>query len=100
MQIPPLLMRALVLRAFGIWIGIRAIVAAILLVARMDPIRLGPASVGEVVLLCIVVCTLDSLRRRERALFANLGIRPAVLVMIFAVPSAIGEGIIGALGRP
>ncbi|MEO6878728.1 MAG: hypothetical protein ABI205_09625 [Gemmatimonadaceae bacterium] len=52
----------------------------------------------EVVVLSVVVCFVDTYRNRERALIANLGVRPVAVGALFAVPALVGEIVLRAVG--
>jgi hypothetical protein len=41
--------------------------------------------------LSVVLCFIDTRRRREDALIGNLGVQRSVLAMLFAVPAVAGE---------
>ena len=73
------------------WLAIRVTLSGVLLLAGANPIQLSAAAVVEIVFLSVVVSLLETHRRRERALLANLGVRPLLLGALFAGPALIGE---------
>ncbi len=52
----------------------------------------------EVVVLSVVVCFVETNRNRERALLANMGVRPVAVGALFAVPALVGEIVLRAVG--
>jgi hypothetical protein len=84
-------LRAYVLRGAMLWLGARLIIGAVLLVSRRQVFELsGPASL-EVILISVVLCFVESFRRRERALLANQGISYVILFWVCLFPAAAGE---------
>ena len=86
-----LIVRAYLSRGARLWLAIRVTLSGVLLLAGANPIQLSAAAVVEIVFLSVVVSLLETQRRRERALLANLGVRPLLLGALFAGPALIGE---------
>lgn len=89
-----LIVRAYLGRGLGLWLAVRAVGTAVLLVGRVNPMRLPVASSIQLVAFAVGVCFLETHRQRERALLGNLGVRPASLAVIFALPAIVGEAAI------
>lgn len=96
MSLPePLLARALVRRGVAMWIVVRI---AFFMAGASAARLLGPPTVhlafGTVVgllALCALLGVLDVFRRRERMLFANLGVSLPQFVLLLLIPAALGE---------
>jgi hypothetical protein len=91
-------LRALLLRAFVLWILLRVLVGA----AGVWVESLGgspPDSPIGIVLLTVATGLVDVRRRRERALWANLGISLPVLAGIFGTIAVTGEVVLALLRR-
>ncbi|MDQ3243269.1 MAG: hypothetical protein M3Q09_06050 [Gemmatimonadota bacterium] len=78
-------------RGARFWLATRALMTGVFLLAGTNPLQLSTAVVVELILLSVVLAFVDTYRHHERALIANLGIRPFVLVILFAAPALIGE---------
>ena len=83
--------RAYLSRGARFWLATRALITGVFLLAGTDPFQLSTAVVVELILLSVVLAFLDTYRHRERAFIANLGIRPFVVVVLFATPALVGE---------
>jgi hypothetical protein len=73
---------ALGLRAAGIWIGVRTMVA---LFGSLAGITLLPSALRDVIVIVLVVAALAAIelrRRRELLFFANLGFAPETLLAL------------------
>jgi hypothetical protein len=88
---------ALGLRAAGIWIGVRTMVA---LFGSLAGITLLPSALRDVIVILLVVAALAAIelrRRRELLFFANLGIAPATLVVLGGTAALLLElALVGA----
>lgn len=89
-----LITRAYVVRGLWLWVGVRALVAAVFAMAELGPLPLSFGSAIQVVLLCVIVGFVDIRRRHERALLGNLGLGNAVMALLFVVPAIFGEIIL------
>ena len=78
-------------RGARLWLATRAALTAAMLLAGTNPARLSAAAAVEVILMSVVVSFVDTHHRRERALLANLGVRPIALGVLFAGPALLGE---------
>lgn len=87
----PLIARAYLARGARLWLLTRVSISGVFLLAGFDPATLSAAPTLAIVFLSIFVCLLETGRRRERALLANLGIHPLMLGALFAGPALIGE---------
>jgi hypothetical protein len=88
--------RAVLPRAFVLWALIRLVFAALGLASGAIGASLSPPPMG-VVLLCGLVGLIDVRVRRERVLWANLGVTPQVLFATYsaaAVPAEIALALI------
>jgi hypothetical protein len=94
----PLIAQAYLARGAQIWLGSRAVQCAVFLVAGMNPIQLSSATSVAIILWSVAMSFLDTRRRRERALLANLGVRPMLLGALFAGPAIVGEIALGVGG--
>ena len=86
-----LFLRAFLSRSLRVWLIARVGISGLLLLMKIDPLRLTFAVGLDVIVLMVLVCIIDSVRLRERALIGNMGIATPVLVLIFAVPPICGE---------
>ena len=88
---------ALGLRAAGIWVGVRTMVALFGSLAGIPPL---PSALRDVVVIVLVVAALAAIelrRRRELLFFANLGIAPAALVALSGAAALLLElGLVAA----
>jgi len=85
------IVRAYLGRGLRLWLAVRAVGTAVLLVGHVNPIHLPVASNIQLVAFTVGVCFLETYRLRERALLGNLGVRPGALAIIFALPAIVGE---------
>jgi len=74
-----------------IWIVARAALALTLVLAGGDPLKLSTTALAEVVVLVVALGWIETRRRREGVLLANLGVSPYLLSGLFAVPGLLGE---------
>ena len=58
------------------------------------PFDLTALSTAVVILLSVAVGAAETRRRREQALLGNLAVSPTSLALLFAVPAAVGEGLL------
>jgi hypothetical protein len=89
-----LIVRTYLGRGLGLWLAVRAVGTAVLLVGHVNPMRLPVASSIQLVAFAVGVCFLETHRQRERALLGNLGVRAGTLAVVFAVPAIVGEAAI------
>lgn len=89
-----LIVRTYLGRGLGLWLVVRAVGTAVLLVGHVNPMRLPVASSIQLVAFAVGVCFLETHRQREWALLGNLGVRPGSLAVIFALPAIVGEATI------
>src|SRR6185437_8055272 len=88
------IVRAYLGRGLRLWLAVRAVGTAVLLLGHVNPIRLPVASNIQLVAFSVGVCFLETYRLRERALLGNLGVRPGALAVIFSLPAIVGEAAI------
>jgi hypothetical protein len=86
-----LFVRAYLSRGAGFWLATRVAVTGVVLLAGASPLRLSVATAAEVILLSGIMSVLETHRRRERALLANLGVSPFLLGALFLGPALVGE---------
>ena len=86
-----LIVQAYLSRGARLWLIVRAMLSGVFLLAGTNPVRLSALVGVEIVLLTGAVSFLEIRRRRERALLANLGVRPLVCGALSAAPALIGE---------
>lgn len=86
-----LIVRAYLSRTARLWLGARALLCGVSLLAGMNPVPLSAGAAVEIVLLSVGLSVLETHRRRERALLSNLGIGPFALGALFVAPAMIGE---------
>jgi hypothetical protein len=67
------------------------VIAGALLLAGGDALRLSTTALVEVVLLIVALGWIETRRRRESVLLANLGVSPPLLSVFFAGPALVGE---------
>ena len=88
------IVRAYLVRGLWLWLSVRAVATAVLLLGRVDPVHLPLASQFQIAAFAVGACFLETHRQRERALLGNLGVRAGALATIFAVPAILGEATI------
>jgi hypothetical protein len=98
MRLNRLLLQAYLTRGGRLWLVTRAMLSAVFFLADVDPIHLSVPAAIEVVVLSVVVCFVDTYRNRERALLANMGVRPLAIASVFAAPAVVGEIALRAIG--
>lgn len=81
-------------RGAKLWLGVRVIVSAVFLAARVNPLRLSGEAVVAIVVLSVVLGIVETYRLREQVLLANFAVAPAMLGVMFAVPAIIGEYVL------
>ncbi|MCC6930949.1 MAG: hypothetical protein IT359_18305 [Gemmatimonadaceae bacterium] len=86
-----LIAQAYLSRGAQLWLVTRVTLSGVFLLAGTDPLQLSGAAVVGISLLSVVLSFLETWRRRESALLANLGIRPLVVGACFAWPAVFGE---------
>ena len=102
LALPRAALRALLLRAGVLWVLLRMLlVAASLLAAltRDDPVEVAKSALGnpvQVVVLCTVVGLIDVRRRKEIALWNNLGLSSTQLTLLFALVATVAELLLAA----
>jgi hypothetical protein len=77
-----------------LWIVTRATVTGALVLAGGDAIELSMTALVAIVLLIVALGWIETRRRREGALLANLGVSPFMLSVLFAGPALLGEFVI------
>jgi hypothetical protein len=90
----PLVVRAYLFRGVLLWIVARATIAGALLLAGGDALKLSTTALVEVVLLIVALGWIETRRRREGVLLANLGVSPLMLSVFFAGPALLGEFVL------
>jgi hypothetical protein len=90
-----LLVRAYVVRGAWLWLGTRALLAIMLLLAGGSPLDLGGGGDLLAVALAVGLSFLETHLRGERFLLANLGAHPVMLGALFAAPALAGEIVLG-----
>jgi hypothetical protein len=93
----PLVVRTYLSRGALCWLGTHSVVTPILLLGGLNPFRLSPGAIEELILVSVVVSSLATMRCRERILLGNLAVHPLWIGMAFATPAMIGEAAIRAL---
>lgn len=87
-------MRAYLFRGALLWIVARMTLTGALVLAGSDALKLSTAALVEVILLIVALGWLETRRRRERVLLANLGVSPLLLSLFFAGPALFGEFVL------
>ena len=77
------------------WLATRAVIGNVLLLAGLSPFRVSGVGSFEIAALSVGVSVLETFRRREMTLLANLATPPLALGILFATPAIIGELAIG-----
>lgn len=90
----PLVAQAYLLRGALLWIVTRAALTGALVLAGGDALKLSTTTLVAVVLLIVALGWIETRRRREGALLANLGVSPFALSVLFAAPALLGEFVI------
>jgi hypothetical protein len=86
-----LVFEAYLVRGAVCWLSTRAVVGCVLLLAGLSPVRLSAIAAFEVVALSVAVSVLETFRKREFTLLANLAIHPLALLVVFATPAILAE---------
>jgi hypothetical protein len=89
---------AYVWRGARLWLIARVLLCAVFLVAGTNPFKLSAAAAAGIVVLSVVLGFGETHIRRESVFLANMGLRPAFLGAIFAVPATIGEVALHLVG--
>jgi hypothetical protein len=99
---PPPFRAALLRRAAGLWLLLRAAVLVVGLLVGLAPLRdlifFSAPAAGFVALLAAWLTMFDARRRREPLFLADLGVSPGLLAVLALVPPIVGEGIVRLLG--
>jgi hypothetical protein len=85
-------MNALMLRGVELWVVLRIAFAVLYPVLQASPSPLA------VVGLCAILGLIDISRRRERALWGDLGIARRAIGIVFASAAVVGEITLQAVG--
>lgn len=89
--------RALALRSLAVWLLARTLLPATLLlggggdVAPAEAVFLSPRTALGVALAAALLAMLDTRRRNEHLLLANLGVGPAAQWTLALLPALLGE---------
>ncbi len=91
-------------RAAGLWILVRIAVVGLAAIAPGgDDVALlhwhPPGAIGSIAA-CALLGFIDTRRRKERALLANLGVADRELVAIFVTPAIFGEIVLAFVLGP
>ena len=89
-----LVVRAFLFRGVLLWIVARAAIAVALVLAGGDALKLSTTALVEVALLIVALGWIETRRRREGVLLANLGVSPLLLSVFFAGPALAGEFVL------
>lgn len=89
-----LVVRAYLLRGALLWIVARAAITGALVLAGSDALRLSTIALVEVVLLIVALGWIETRRRGESVLLANLGVSPILFTFFFAGPALLGESMV------
>ena len=81
-------------RGARLWLVTRVAVVGLIALAGDDPFRLPLITTAGVLLLCIMLCYVETYRNHERDLLGNLGIKRRSLAILFVIPALIGELIV------
>lgn len=99
----PLSARAHLLRACGLWLGARVMVALALLAAEVDPmpdlVHLPAHLAFYAVAVTAVLGLLDTRMRRETMFLATLGIPRRRVALTFAAVAAVLEAAVALTGH-
>lgn len=89
-----LIMRAYLIRGALLWVVARAAITAALVLAGADALILSATALVETILLIVALGWIETGRRREHDLLANLAVSPLILSFLFAVPALLGEFVL------
>ena len=93
-----LLATTLMRRGAGTWLGMRGLLALALLLVEQPPVAISAGTALALVVAAAAVGVADAyVRRRERALLGNLGLRTGVLAALLALPALAGEIVVALL---
>ena len=81
------------------WAAARLLSSAAIKLAGGDPLDLTVSATIFLVSACIALGLADVQRRHERALLANMGVRPLAVAAFFALPAVVGELVIVAMAH-
>lgn len=85
------LYRAYAARGLGLWFLVRGVASAFILLSAGNPLRLTAAAAIAMVGISVGICYVDTHRKKEWPLLANLAVHPATLAATFVVPAILGE---------
>ncbi len=83
---PPLYTRAIVLRAAGLWLGVRLVIAAIGLPALTLFLPIGPTESTLIIGIALLLAMREFHLRGEWLLLANLGSSAETALLLSAAP--------------
>jgi hypothetical protein len=84
-------------RGAVLWVVTRAALSVLWILAGDHPLRLSVASTVGALLSYVAVGYVETSRRHEWELLANLGIKRRMLALAFLVPAVIGEAVLRAV---
>lgn len=94
----PLLLRLVLVRAIVLWTLLRLVFAALPLAAGGAPGSMPVPPLG-IILLAGALGVLDVRVRRERVLWANLGVMPAAVGLVYAGAAVPAELLLSLVAR-
>jgi len=86
--------RAYFSRGAWLWLGMRAVLSALLVVFSANPLRIPGVVSAGLVALVFVISYADLQRRDEGTLLHNLGLPTMLVVAISALPAIVAESAI------
>jgi hypothetical protein len=92
-------LRALVTRAVVLWMLLRAFLTAVFLLLPSSAVNGGQAESPHpdpvaIIVICTLVGVIDTRRRGEAMLWANLGVPMTQLTLLFAVTATVAETLL------
>lgn len=97
-RLPPLVLKALLLRGTGAWLFTRFMAAVVMSAAKAQGLDVGDALVPVWVLVTSpALVLLDLQRRKEISLLHNLGVTTRFAVGVGAVPALLLEAVVAVM---
>ena len=92
-----LFIRAFILRAIGLWLGLRVLVALLGLPGGTLVVPTGIIASVWIIATTAILCAIEFRRRGEFLLLASLGHSPVLLVVLSTLPVPLLEAMFAAL---
>jgi hypothetical protein len=90
--------QSLIRRSGSLWLLIRVVIAPFVMATGEHPVFLGPPAAMLVIAVCVSLCWIETRRRFEDLMLANLGTSPWTIIFLVAVPPVLLELALALVG--